>query len=72
MIAGFTGHDQADKTVKSSLRRLGINLTSRANSAPVAAILENCDITGFSASDADDEVRHIVREVIAATYRASL
>jgi ATP-dependent helicase/nuclease subunit B len=60
VVAALSGSPGADRSVISSLHRLGINPPS--NSPPAAAP----DLAITSVSDADDEVRHVIRGVIDA------
>ena len=76
MIVGLTGHPEADLTVEASLRRLGASVNRQDTprepenaSTGIAAlrrILQGRRVQALSVSDADDEVRHAVRAVIAA------
>jgi hypothetical protein len=62
VIAALTGEPRADATVVASLARVGVKLDENAlttvNPEPPTAVV--------SASDADDEVRAVVREVVDA------
>ena len=63
MIVGLTDVQRADRAVRRSLERIGIDLpTSISKNYPVATEVLN-------ASDADDEVRCVVRDVVAALAR---
>ena len=71
VMVGLTGHPDADRPVLASLERLGQPLPS---CPPAAGLLgrASCrpqDTVVFSASDADDEVRHAVRHLGAAMAR---
>ncbi|TDD14786.1 PD-(D/E)XK nuclease family protein [Kribbella turkmenica] len=60
VIVGLTDVRRADRAVRRSLERIGIDLpTSISKNYPVATEVLN-------ASDADDEVRCVVREVVAS------
>ncbi|HEU4948297.1 MAG TPA: PD-(D/E)XK nuclease family protein [Kribbella sp.] len=60
VIVALTDVRRADRTVRRSLERIGIDLpTSIARNYPVATHVLN-------ASDADDEVRCVVRDVVAS------
>jgi ATP-dependent helicase/nuclease subunit B len=60
VIVALTDVRRADRTVRRSLERIGIDLpTSIARNYPVATQVLN-------ASDADDEVRCVVRDVVAS------
>ncbi|GAA1643485.1 hypothetical protein GCM10009744_37220 [Kribbella alba] len=60
VIVGLTDVRRADRAVRRSLERIGIDLpTSISKNYPVATEVLN-------ASDADDEVRCVVRDVVAA------
>ncbi|HEY0475024.1 MAG TPA: PD-(D/E)XK nuclease family protein [Kribbella sp.] len=60
VIVGLTDVRRADRAVRRSLERIGIDLpTSISRNYPVATEVLN-------ASDADDEVRCVVRDVVAA------
>ena len=81
IIAGLTGHPEADSAVEASLYRLGVSTNRRNTSretqnaptgvAALQRILSGCRVQALSVSDADDEVRHAVRAVIAATRRGT-
>ena len=65
IIAGTTGVEDADATVRTSLQRLGADLGARPRAGrepndPRGAV------GALSVSDADDEVRHAVRAVVDA------
>ncbi len=62
VIAGLGGSARADATVIASLGRLGIEL----DDAAVRAIVPSTGTHVVNASDADDEVRAIVRGVVDA------
>ncbi|WP_132156346.1 PD-(D/E)XK nuclease family protein [Kribbella antiqua] len=63
VIVGLTDVRRADRAVRRSLERIGIDLpTSISKNYPVATEVLN-------ASDADDEVRCVVRDVVAALER---
>lgn len=60
VVAALTGVQRADRTVRRSLDRLGLELPARTGKAiPVATRV-------LTASDADDEVRCVVRDLSAA------
>ncbi|MFV2039771.1 MAG: PD-(D/E)XK nuclease family protein, partial [Acidimicrobiales bacterium] len=59
ILAGLTGVDAADATVLASLGRLGI-------APPPAPAPAHTNIEVVSVSDADDEVRHVVRAIVDA------
>ena len=61
-VVPLTGHDDADATVRRSAALLGCE--SLLPRSPTQAPLP--DLRVISVSDADDEVRHVVRGVIAA------
>jgi ATP-dependent helicase/nuclease subunit B len=63
VLAGLTGEPRADEAVRRTLRRLGLEPTEPQPPTPRATEV-------FNASDADDEVRCLVRDVaetLAAT-----
>lgn len=62
VIAGTTGHAEADAPVRASVEQLGVDWTNDVAPAPH----ERAD-RGLSVSDADDEVRHALRTVVDAT-----
>ncbi|TCM39590.1 PD-(D/E)XK nuclease family protein [Kribbella sp. VKM Ac-2568] len=63
VIVGLTDVRRADRAVRRSLERIGIDLpTSIAKNYPVATEVLN-------ASDADDEVRCVVRDVVRSLER---
>lgn len=63
VIVGLTDVRRADRAVRRSLDRIGIDLpTSISKNYPVATEVMN-------ASDADDEVRCVVRDVVASLHR---
>ena len=63
VIVGLTDVRRADRAVRRSLERIGIDLpTSISKNYPVATEVLN-------ASDADDEVRCVVRDVVASLER---
>lgn len=62
VIAASTGTDDADATLHTSLGRLGL----RPSTVPVPP-LPQFDVS--SASDADDEVRHVARGIVDAARR---
>jgi ATP-dependent helicase/nuclease subunit B len=64
VIAGLTGVKRADKTVRRSLSRLGFTTPEERPTAPLASRV-------LHASDADDEVRCMVREVMASLSRGA-
>ncbi|MEO1063222.1 MAG: PD-(D/E)XK nuclease family protein [Actinomycetota bacterium] len=61
VVAGLTGVDGADRTVERAVARLGVELAPSAE-PPTAAIAQGA----ISVSDADEEVRHALREVVDA------
>lgn len=66
IVAAATGADDADATVRASLRRLGTDFD-----APVPPTTSEPDhsvggVRALSVSDADDEVRHALRAVVDA------
>jgi len=63
VIVGLTDVRRADRAVRRSLERIGIELpTSISKNYPVATEVLN-------ASDADDEVRCVVRDVVASLHQ---
>ena len=62
VIAGLTGVESADRGVIKALERLGIGTAAGAESGPTPAL----PARALSVSDADDEVRHAVREMVDA------
>ncbi|MFG1621691.1 PD-(D/E)XK nuclease family protein [Kribbella sp. NPDC049227] len=63
VIIGLTDVRRADRAVRRSLERIGIDLpTSISKNYPIATEVLN-------ASDADDEVRCVVRDVVASLER---
>lgn len=60
LIVGVTGADDADHTVLHGLRRVGIGEVTAAE-----PVTPQFDLT--SVSDADDEVRHVVRGIVEAS-----
>ena len=65
IIAGVTGVEDADATVRTSLQRLGADFDPRPH--PGREPNNSQDTVGaLSVSDADDEVRHAVRAVVDA------
>jgi len=65
VIVGMTDVRRADRAVRRSLERIGIDLpTSISKNYPVATEVLN-------ASDADDEVRCVVRDVVASLENTS-
>ncbi len=61
VIAGLCGADDADATVRTSLSRLGV---TQPPPAPPPAAPPPVEV--LSVSDADDEVRHVVRGIVDA------
>jgi RecB family exonuclease len=59
IIAAMTGVERADRAVRRSLARLGVENPADTPKPPVATRV-------LHASDADDEVRCVVREVVSA------
>src|SRR5690606_7066831 len=59
VIAGWTGVPRADAAVARTLERLGGASVQPGVTAPLASVVRH-------ASDADDEVRVVVREVLTA------
>ena len=66
IIAGATGAEDADATVRASLRRLGADLDASVTPAGTAPNRSAGTVRALSVSDADDEVRHAVRAVVDA------
>ena len=66
IIAGATGAEDADATVRASLRRLGADLDASMAPAGTAPSRPAGTVRALSVSDADDEVRHAVRAVVDA------
>jgi RecB family exonuclease len=62
VLAGLTGVQRADTAVRRSLARLALPDPGRAPEPPTAHRIRH-------ASDSDDEVRGVVREVVAALRR---
>jgi RecB family exonuclease len=60
VIAGRSGHADADRIVEASLERLGLSLP------PAPAVPHHGALSVTSVSDADDEVRHALRGVVTA------
>jgi RecB family exonuclease len=68
VVAGLTGHPDADRLVLRSLARLGIE--PPAVPAPGStAVTTSASTNVVSVSDADDEVRHAIRGVVAAAHQ---
>ncbi len=65
IVAGATGAEDADATVRASLRRLGTDLESVPRGGTEAEGATG-GVRALSVSDADDEVRHAVRAVVDA------
>jgi ATP-dependent helicase/nuclease subunit B len=59
VVGGVTGDARADASVRTAIARLGLELTGADAAPPVATRV-------VSASDPDDEVRAVVREVVEA------
>ncbi len=66
IVAGATGAEDADATVRASLRRLGADLDASVTQAGTAPNHPARTVRALSVSDADDEVRHAVRAVVDA------
>ena len=66
IVAGATGADDADATVRASLRRLGADFDDSVLPDGSAAQRPGVTVQALSVSDADDEVRHAVRAVVDA------
>ena len=66
VIAGATGAEDADATVRASLRKLGADLDASMAPAGTAPNRPAGTVRALSVSDADDEVRHAVRAVVDA------
>ena len=66
IIAGATGAEDADATVRASLRKLGADLDASMAPAGTAPNRPAGTVRALSVSDADDEVRHAVRAVVDA------
>ena len=64
IVVGATGADDADATVRSSLRRLGADFDSAHGGSEPQRPSDG--VRAVSVSDADDEVRHAVRAVVDA------
>ena len=62
VIAGFTGDERADSATTEILHRLGANAPDRPDDVPMAGEIRH-------ASDSDDEVRAVVRELVNASER---
>ncbi len=67
VLAGTTGDPRADHDVAVSLARLGVEVPTPLAPAPLPVAVDRTAIA--TASDADDEVRHAVRQVVAAARR---
>ena len=65
IIAGATGTDDADATVRASLQRLGADFDSVSHTGSEPR-RPGDEVQAVSVSDADDEVRHAVRAVVDA------
>ena len=87
IIAGFTGASQADAAVITSLAKLGVDVDGEQGGPYISQSAENSvvvqlagvdritvsgRITGVSLSDADDEVRNAVSEVMSAIRQGTL
>ena len=66
VLTGVTGMPAADATVVRSLERLGLEVAQAPNPISVGHAHH-----GLSLSDADDEVRHAVREIVKAAHDGS-
>ena len=66
IVVGATGADDADATVRASLRRLGADLDASVLPGGREAKRPKDSVRALSVSDADDEVRHAVRAVVDA------
>ena len=66
IIAAFTGADDADAVVRTSLRRLGADVNAATAPAAIEPERPAGGVRALSVSDADDEVRHAVRAVVDA------
>ena len=66
VIAGATGAEDADATVRASLRRLGADFDASGLPGAREAIRPAGTVRAVSVSDADDEARHAVRAVVDA------
>ena len=66
IIAGATGADDADATVRASLRRLGADFDAAVLPGAREALRPAGTVRAVSVSDADDEARHAVRAVVDA------
>ena len=61
VIAGLTGVPSADRSVITAIERLGVEIEPLGRPDPAAT-----PDRAISVSDADDEVRHALREIVAA------
>ncbi len=66
IVVGATGAEDADATVRASLRRLGTDLDLEAGHSVSVTGRAGDGVQALSVSDADDEVRHAVRSVVGA------
>ena len=66
IIAGATGAEDADATVRASLRRLGADFDASVLPGAREANRPAGAVRALSVSDADDEARHAVRAVVEA------
>lgn len=60
IVAALTGVDDADHVVHATLKQLGVN------AAPVEIVAAPANMSVTSVSDADDEVRRVVRGIVNA------
>ena len=67
ILAGSTGHREADRAVRDSVQRLDAEWPAPTSPEPEPAIADRA----LSVSDADDEVRHAVRLIISAARRGT-
>jgi hypothetical protein len=65
IVAGVTGSEDADATVRASLQRLGTDCGSLPHSGSEPPRMGDT-VKALSVSDADDEVRHAVRAMVDA------
>jgi len=66
VLAGRTGDDDADADVSQSLERLGAPVDGYRRFPPAVPGGEEAELEVLSASDAEDEVRSVVRRIIEA------
>ena len=71
VIAGTTGVAKADTEVIGSVERLRLNLATPPSESVLASIVSTDATRIITASDADDEVRAVVRTVVDAVRRGT-